>query len=366
MQPTGHPIFRPHRPRATRSLMLAVMMALLTFGAGVLTPAPAFAYEGAAITSPAQGSSVQGPVTSFTIDMGTHPAGTYNVSAYGCKNCYPQSPYYETFSFDYDPTTGSTKTIPLPTPMTITTNHSLNVTRQDADTYWNVASSAFVVARPIAAPEAILDVYDRTIFPYKRDGYLDKAHILWVADGDNLNGAWLEILNSSGAAVVRRQVPAGEWGWRGRRDDGSLVPVGTYTVRLTAANSLGQTDVAEETIRVAHRRVWSIVETTRKGTQTSARREGPGCQAASGNGVLHMDCVGGTRVDAFYSFNLPRKTRNVRVSIYGSEDTGTRGDVQFTYTRPSATRVLARIRVTGSRAYIAESVTLTYTARVMR
>lgn len=366
MQPTGHRILKPRRAGRVQSLVLSVTVMLTTFASGVLTPAPAFAYEGAAITSPASGSSVQGPVTSFTIDMGTHPAGTYDVSAYGCKNCSPKSPYLEIFRFDYDPAAGVTVTVQLPTPMTITTNHSINVTRQDAETFWNVASSGFTLARPVAAPEAILDVYDRTIFPYRRDGYLDKTHILWVAQGDDLNNAWLEILNSSGAAVVRRQVPSGEWDWRGQSDGGSLVPVGTYTVRLTAANSLGQTDVAEETIEVAHRRVRSIVEATKKGTQTNARREGAGCQAASGSGVLHMDCVGGTQVDAFYSFKVPREARRVDVNALGSEDTGTRGQVQFTYTRPSATRVLARIRVTGSRAYSVQSVTVRYTARVMR
>ena len=348
--------------RLLRTLLLSLTL-VLAVGLGASAAHAKYSEE---ILDPNPNRIYWDPIASVTTTMGSQDAGTYTVSITNhCANsCLGPYTYVQNVDFAFDPANGRTVTVPFESAVTAPGQYTIRIIKGG---YFELARSAFTIYKPEIPNVSVYYATPSTFFPHVRDGYLDKTLLEWSSFNGGPEPAKLEILNSSGRAVVTRSVsPTGSWSWRGERDSGGIAPAGTYTARVTVANAVGQIGFAETPIRVAHRRVWSPVQVARKGDQTSRRREGRGCQTAGGAGVLHMDCVGGTSAEAFYTFTIPRKSRGIDLTSFGNEDRGTRGVVDLTYTRPTPRRVVARIRITGSRAYIVRRVTLQYRARVLR
>lgn len=351
---------------SSRSVLRALLLPLVLVLSLGLGSSPALAKYGEEIVDPDPNRIYWDPISSVTANMGSQEAGEYSVSITNrCTNsCLGSYTYEQKIFFSYDPANGRVVTVPFNVPVSAPGPYTIRILKGE---YFELARSAFTIYEPEIPDVSLYHATPSTFFPHMRDGYLDKALLEWDSLGGGPTPAKLEILNSSGRAIVTRSVSSsGSWSWTGDRDSGGTAPVGTYTAKVTVTNAVGQTGSAQTPIRVAHRRVWSPVQVSRKGDQTSRRLEGRGCQTVRGGGVLHMDCTGGTSAEAFYTFTIPRRSRRIDLTAYGNEDRGTRGVVQFTYTRPTPRRVVARIRITGSRAYIVNRVTLRYRARILR
>lgn len=352
----------PRRPLWVARLC-ALVVAVMSVGALIAAPASA-ARQGETVVTPNASQVLFDPVTSATFTMGNQPAGDYTVAITGCSRCPSPVTYDQTFTFTYDPVAGTTTTVAFPSPVSAPGGYTL-VLRQGVG-YYELARSTFSIMRP-EPPTADVVVNEYEFYPYRRDGYLDAVHVEWQASSMTPGFSTLSVVDAAGKAVYSRQVISyGTWRWTGRTDDGDMAPVGKYKIRLTVTDGRGQTAVSEGRVQLKHGKTWAPATAKKKGNQTSSRRAGPGCQTVPGSGVLHMDCTNGTSAEALYTFRVPRKIRDVHVTVRGTKDRGTRGDIEFTYVRPSARTLVARIRITGSRAYIANEVTLTYRGYTMR
>lgn len=110
-----------------------------------------------------------------------------------------------------------------------------------------------------------------SIYPV-RDGYRDAATFSFTRDYES--GARFEVADADGKIVRAGSAPDGAFTWDGRRADGSLVPAGTYRVRVTASDMVGNASVREVPLVVSHKRLVTHRQTVTRtpGQRTSVRR----------------------------------------------------------------------------------------------
>lgn len=159
--------------------------------------------------------------------------------------------------------------------------------------------------------------------------------------------------------------------WNGRRTNGSLVPLGTYRVRIAVTSTRGSGKTVIGPLKVA-------VKPGRRPITTSASRAGwsgedfasGGCFAADQiNYAVWLNCSqtsGGSKsvAQATYTFTVPRSAtlNGWKVSGgVGGDDNSAVGSITKTMSRPDARTIKIRVKVTGKRSFVVDSVRISYT-----
>lgn len=344
--------------RLVRLLLPAFLPATLLLPTA---PAQAVGAGDPVIVSPSSGSTVKhgwnGPVS---IDFVDAPADSYEIDL-AC-NDYD---YFESTSFHYD---GSQDTFTWSPPaVSGPTGCDLEVYNSYYDVY---VTRTFSVAAPPPPPMNVGDasVTPATFYPLVRDGYRDTTKMRYRL---NQRANVVATVTKSDGSRVRRVTVGWQrsgsrsWSWNGRRNNGTKVRPGRYTIKVTATSASGSKDAVSRRVSVATATV------TRKGSKS---RWGDAGNAATGgncrvtrdryNGTGTLDCWGGSYAQMTYGFQIPSNAYDFRWSVSGelsSADICCDGIVSKTGTRTSPTQAVVRVKVTGWRAYEVSRVRVSYT-----
>lgn len=202
-----------------------------------------------------------------------------------------------------------------------------------------------------------------TFYPRVRDDYRDETRIDFTTNRPATVTA--TVLNSAGNTV--RTSPAGspDWYWDGRNDDGTVVPTGTYRVRLDAVTGRGERATATAKVIVASDIVTRTTTQTKRGVSTS-QQYALGCDIREDDPWLTLDCWNGKYADAIYRFALPRDAWAVDWKVRGTMLCCDRGKFIRTGTRVDKRTYRVHVGVTDWRAYAIRSVAVTYKHKVRR
>ncbi len=334
------------------SLVLGIagaMVAGTTTSAGAAS-APTF-------VSPAAGSMVLGPLASATIDMGEAPAGEYNLY-YGYCDCYGSF----VGEIDYNPTAGTTVTVPV-----------YDTLLADQAAFLALRGYGFDVRVDfsVTMPPWVGDLVGgpSVFYPLKDDGYKDKVFFSWesgMMDSSLVPRDVVEVLDSSGRALLGRTSGNHSFGWDGRDASGKLMPPGDYTVRVSARNRLGHLATASRSVRIATGRVTEDDTIKRDATRTTRRLTTLGCNAINRFGDLHMWCDSGRYAEVHYVFTIPRQARALRWKVDREPSVDNPGSISFAAQRLTPTRFQVRARVTGGEYLRMSRVQVRYRTRVLR
>jgi flagellar hook assembly protein FlgD len=117
---------------------------------------------------------------------------------------------------------------------TATLRVSRTVDGQPVESAYN---EVFTVDRTALAPPK-LTPSPSTFYPY-RDGYRDSTRVIY-GNGEPYSRVDLKVRNSAGKLVRSKQIfSSADATWSGRRNDGSRVPEGKYSLRLRVVDKLG-------------------------------------------------------------------------------------------------------------------------------
>lgn len=243
------------------------------------------------------------------------------------------------------------------------------------------------VGAPAHADDADNDAYfDRSVsvvdpvfFPRVRDDFKD--HTVLHIDGFEYENAQAAISGEDGTTVRTlrftedddRSTDVWEARWDGRDEKGRPVPVGTYTVALSAdvddyvdGEFRVDTVHATRTVRVASgiRNRPFVVE--RAAARTTQRSHGEGCRTREAGRDLVLVCRQGTRASASWRIALPKRATKVRWELVRDRtgDRGGRGRVIEEASRTGAGALVVTATVTGSRHQRYDAVVVRYLRRV--
>lgn len=158
--------------------------------------------------------------------------------------------------------------------------------------------------------------------------------------------------------------------WNGQRTDGTLVPLGTYRVRILVRSTRGSGEhlIGPLTVTVKPGRRPITVQAHQAGLLGRRVARG-GCFAADQvSNDVWLNCSpsdGGRRAlaQATWTFTVPRNARLIGWKVaggLGGDDRPRNGTIRKAITRPNPRTFKVRVRVTGRRSYAVTDVYLTY------
>lgn len=219
-----------------------------------------------------------------------------------------------------------------------------------------------------------------TIYPQVRDGYKDYVNLYWYSDdydGDENApyGADYTVTNSDGEVVFAGHVGTDKTylRWRGVDDSGGKVPVGVYTVTLTAYDAGGDGHVLTREVTVATGEVLKrdrvVANADTPGRYRAAARGN--CDVRSESTDVLLACWDGKFAMVTFTLNIPAKRPdNAQVTkkyfMYGKRECCRRGTLTKKVWKVDRDTIKASMKVTGRCAYRIRGVVMhyTYTTRI--
>jgi hypothetical protein len=343
--------------KAAGRVVVRVLAVLVVMAGGLVTATSAAGSAAPTFVSPAEGSTVLGPLVSATIDMHDAPAGRYQLYYAYCADCLGTLSAETT----YDPASGTAVTLPVVD--ALPTDHPAWLTLRgsgvDVRVGLTVTMPPWVSA--LSGPSAF--------YPRRKDGYRDKAAYSWQSGYQDSGLApkdVVEVVDSTGRVLRSEARGDGFFAWDGRDSRGRMTPTGTYTVRVISRNLLGHTVSASKRVRVDAGWVTQDIVKTRAGTRTTRRTTTLGCNAMNRSGELNMWCDSGRAAEAHYDFTIPARARRLRWTIRRRPSVDNPGTVTLSGRRLSPTRYRVGARITGGETLRIVRVQLRYRTRTLR
>ena len=352
--------------KSITGLLVAVVLAVTAISI-VPVPATAVGDGDPVIVSPATHTYPEVAVgwsSPVTIDLSTVPTGNYTVEVSGTD--YQTNNYYDRRWITYD---GSQDVFQFEiTPVTVPGEYYVHVFNTDISTpdggYTHAELSRFIVVPDPVTPPAVTSVSPGTFYPRVNDGYRDTAEVAFTGSGDEVR---VEVRDGSGTVTRTEnlgELPAGShaWEWDGRRDDGSLAPVGEYWVELVSRTGDQTVTSAAAQVRIATGYQWRRVSRSKYGDQASTTRSGR-CSVDRdywSDYDVYLDCWGGRYATARLAFSIPSSAKNLSWSVSGRAYCCSTGRIYRWAARPYSTRYEVKVKVTRWRSYDVRRATISY------
>ena len=228
----------------------------------------------------------------------------------------------------------------------------------------SAADSTTITVNSVPPTFKRAEISDDLIYPRVRDRYKDNIE---VKAATKQKSTIETVVRNRDGRIVRRGPsktyrPSNygpyQWSWNGENNNGDVVPLGRYTIEITATNDERSSvtkrfrgiEVATDVI-TKHRYV------SHNGNQTSSRtRHGGDCYfyGDSYNGRLSINCLdynGGSYARATYGFKIPASARNIKWGVAGRVECCSPGSIDRSGNRTSGTRFVTSVRVTRYRAF---------------
>lgn len=232
-----------------------------------------------------------------------------------------------------------------------------------------VATNIGVVPPPPMTLSGVA-VAPTTFYPRVHDGYRDTTTLSYTLKHQyRTPNVGVKVTNRAGATVKSASLAASAktWAWGGRKNDGTLAPVGDYKITLSASDSGTPTVRASKWVTVATGHRYRTTTKTFYG-ENGARSTSGDCTAIRNtyDGLMELDCSGGKYARATYGFSLPSSATNLSWKVrgdYPDTDYCCQGSVTKTGKRTTTTHYRVQVTVTGWRAYDVSYAQITYTYR---
>lgn len=349
-----------------RSRALAALVACTTlFVAGAPT-LPANAEDQGSLSISAPDSVDVGWNGDITVSGSSDRSGDF-------VNIYVDGPNNYSFSdYAYLSTAGAFTVSFYPPSFDAQGNYDVEV---DFD-YSTGRASQQIFAGTATAPEFRRASTTRTSFyPRVRDQFQDDVTVHYATRQRSKVG--ITVLNSEGRTVrtvsPRRFEPGwpASWTWNGKTNNGGLVGVGRYRIKLTAtANGLSTTSVLP--VQVKSDTVTRRFSDYWRGDEYDRLRATGSCTANSYFSRATLNCwdlfnSSPDYAEAAYWFKVPRNARKFSWNVRGSRGCcDSPGKIIKSGQRVSPTRYVVKVRVDGFRAYDVFRASASWTATVRR
>jgi hypothetical protein len=343
-----------------RSAACCLAMAALLLAGVISTVGPAQALGGEPVVLwPGYGQTVEyGTTGPLKIDFSSADQDTYEIVV----ECDNEMGYSWAAEYEY---TGQ--------PQPWTANLDPLVVPADFDCYVHVIGSDYYSWVPFQVdlpPVRVTYVTasPETFYPRVHDGYRDTTSI-----GYSLSRAadiTIAVTNANDTTVLTDQlgrIGQGRraWTWDGRNASGALVADGGYTVVVRAIDPRGHQASSSVHVSVTHG-TKIVSKTVGKYGDTGAVSLSRYCYARYPDPGLKLYCRGGRLATATYPFRVPASAYDISLVVnghYAAGDEPCCGVIGWRWTRPSLQMVRVRVKVTGYRAAVFNSIVLKYRYR---
>jgi hypothetical protein len=250
-------------------------------------------------------------------------------------------------------------------------------------------TTASAQAAPTATPQPTIDVTvsRSTLYSTVRDGYRDWTYVDADMNGIDYSSTWhqatdeaLTISDESGTVVYTEGGwmgdDGGQWTWDGNHSTGARLPVGTYTLTVTAdfdnlVTPWQTVTVASDPVTVQIKRETYIERKT-----VSRRGDRPNTKSKQGRGGFYRgiyshsyvaDSWGGT-LTLRYRVTVPKRGFNVKIRryVYWGDSHMSKGRVRDKVTKVSPRTWLLTVTASNWGAAEVDGFEATYSVRRVR